>query len=95
MEIERDEYGSFKYDDAVSPFGEDYLCEDNPNILKLMRQKEVENIKACDTYWYEEFDWARSDLYNDIKYMDGMQGMFNCMKEGTINRSNNKYQFII
>ena len=70
IEIERNENGSFKSGGAVSPLGEDYLCEDNANILELMRQWQVDNIEAYDMKWYEDFGWARSDLYNDIEDVD-------------------------
>ena len=87
MEIERNEDGSFQSDDAVPPVGEDYLCEDNPNISELMREREVDDIDACDIKWDEEFDWAKSDLYNEIEDFDGLKELFDRMKEGTISRN--------
>ena len=84
MEIGKNEDGSFKYDDVVPPLREDDLCGDNTNILELMRQWDIDNIEACDKGWEEDFNWDRSDLYNDIEDLDGLKEMFGGMKEGTL-----------
>ena len=87
MEIERNEYGSFKYDDAVPPLGEYFLCEDDPNILELIWKQEVDNIEACGIKWDKEFYRDISDLYNDIEDLDGIQEIFDRIKEGTITQN--------